>query len=468
MRRPKLLTGVATAAVIAGATVAVTLNTGTASAATGYAVAPYVDLSAGSAGMLDTATNSGGLTAFTAAFIIGSGCTPIWGDTLPIGSSTANPYIQRAQSRGVKVIISFGGAGGVELGQSCTNVTSLTAAYQSVINFYHVDHLDFDIEGAAIADTTSINRRFQAIKNLQNANAGLSVSLTIPVLENGPDGNGLNFLRAAKSNGVNVDVINAMTMDYGHPVSDMAAAATTAAAGTLSAARTAGFTSATYANIGITPMIGNNDSGGEVVSQANAQSIVSWAKSNGAGRLAFWSVGRDQPCAGGGVSPNCSGLGGATLDFTKIFFGGGTGLPPTTNPPPTTPGGGGSCSAPAWNASTAYVGGSVVSYNGHKYTAKWWTQGEQPNLNLGDGKPWTDNGPCTGGGGGTTTPPGGGGTTTPPGGGGTSTAAPWVTGHAYHVGDVVSYNGHSYRCLQAHTSQPDWNPPAAPSLWQAI
>ncbi|MEV6931672.1 carbohydrate-binding protein [Dactylosporangium sp. NPDC051485] len=473
MRRPKLITGVATAAVLAGATVTATvLTAGPASAATGYAVAPYVDLSSGSAGMLDTAATSGGLTAFTAAFILGSGCTPIWGDTLPITSSTANPYIQRAQSRGVKVIISFGGAGGVELAQSCTNVSSLTAAYQSVINYYHVDHLDFDVEGAAIADTTSINRRFQAIKNLQNANPGLSVSLTIPVLESGPDGNGTNFLRAAVTNGVNVDVINAMTMDYGHAVGDMAAAAKTAAAGTLNAARTAGFSNATYANIGITPMIGNNDSAGEVVSQANAQSIVSWAKSNGVGRLAFWSIGRDQPCPGGGVSPNCSGLGGSSLDFTKIFFGGGTtNPPPTTTAPPTTPGGGGggACNAAAWNASTAYSGGAVVSYNGHKYTAKWWTQGDQPDLNLGDGKPWTDNGSCTGGGGGTTTtPPGGGGTTTTPGGGGTSTAAPWVSGHAYKVGDVVSYNGRSYRCLQAHTSQPDWNPPAAPSLWQAI
>ncbi|MCZ8523899.1 lytic polysaccharide monooxygenase [Paenibacillus mucilaginosus] len=35
-------------------------------------------------------------------------------------------------------------------------------------------------------------------------------------------------------------------------------------------------------------------------------------------------------------------------------------------------------SYPAWNASTAYVGGSKVTYNGVNYEAKWWTQGETP------------------------------------------------------------------------------------------
>jgi chitinase len=348
--------------------------------------------------MLDRAIASGGVNSYTAAFVIGAGCTPIWGDTLGIDNSTVNPRIARAKAAGAQAIISFGGAGGVELGQSCTNTASLQAAYQSVINKYGVNHLDFDIEGAAIADTASINRRYQAIRGLESANPGLNVSVTIPVLENGPDGNGANFLRAAVTNGARIDVVNAMVMDYGHPVADMNAAARTAAAGTLSAARAAGM-NVSYANIGITPMIGNNDSAGEVVSLQNARDIVSWARSNGVGRLAFWSIGRDQPCAGGGVSPNCSGLGGAALDFTKVFTGGGGG----TTQPPTTP---------------------------------------------------TTRPPTTS----PTTPP-----TTPPGG--TTT---WVPNHAYKVGDVVTYNGVSYRCLQAHTSIVTWEPPNTPALWQRL
>jgi chitinase len=401
MRRHKLIIGASTAVLLAGAGAAVAVTAGSASAATGYGVAPYVDLTASSATMLDSAVTSGGLGAFTAAFIIGSGCNPIWGDTLSPTNSTVNPYINNARSKGAKMIVSFGGAGGVELAQSCTNTTSLTAAYQSVISHYGIDHVDFDIEGAAIADQGSIDRRFAAIKALEAANSGLNVSVTIPVLENGPDGNGSAFLASAKRDGVTLSIVNAMTMDYGHAVANMATAAETAAAGTLAAARNAGYTNMTYANIGITPMIGNNDSGGEVVSEANARTIVSWANSNGIGRLAFWSIGRDQPCAGGGVSPNCSGLGGSALDFTKIFTGGSTstgGPTPTTGPTtvrPTTP-------AP--------------------------------------------------------TP-----TATKPG-----TAAPWVVNHAYKVGDLVSYAGKNYKCLQAHTSQSDWTPPAVPALWQPV
>lgn len=54
------------------------------------------------------------------------------------------------------------------------------------------------------------------------------------------------------------------------------------------------------------------------------------------------------------------------------------------------------CSDPLWNATTAYSGGAKVSYNGKKYTAQWWTQGNQPDLNTGAGKPWVDNGVCGG------------------------------------------------------------------------
>jgi serine protease len=35
-------------------------------------------------------------------------------------------------------------------------------------------------------------------------------------------------------------------------------------------------------------------------------------------------------------------------------------------------------SCPAWSASTTYTAGKCVSFNGQIYTAKWWTQGEQP------------------------------------------------------------------------------------------
>jgi chitinase len=36
---------------------------------------------------------------------------------------------------------------------------------------------------------------------------------------------------------------------------------------------------------------------------------------------------------------------------------------------------------------------------------------------------------------------------------------------AYAVGNLVTYNGSEYKCLQAHTSQPAWDPVDAASLW---
>lgn len=41
-------------------------------------------------------------------------------------------------------------------------------------------------------------------------------------------------------------------------------------------------------------------------------------------------------------------------------------------------------------------------------------------------------------------------------------------GHKYAEGERVSYEGELYVCLQAHTSQTDWAPTAAPSLWAKV
>jgi chitinase/chitodextrinase len=96
-------------------------------------------------------------------------------------------------------------------------------------------------------------------------------------------------------------------------------------------------------------------------------------------------------------------------DFSLTGPGGGGTPSPSTGPTSSSPtpsaspsatatggsGGGGSCTAPAWNSTTAYNGGAVVSYNGHTWTAKWWTQGDIPGNNAQN--VWTDDGTCGGG-----------------------------------------------------------------------
>ncbi|SFB48592.1 Predicted chitinase [Amycolatopsis marina] len=61
---------------------------------------------------------------------------------------------------------------------------------------------------------------------------------------------------------------------------------------------------------------------------------------------------------------------------------------------PTSPAAAADC-AQAWNSSTAYWGGTTVSYGGHNWSAKWWTQNEIPST--GGSGVWADQGSCGGG-----------------------------------------------------------------------
>jgi chitinase len=50
--------------------------------------------------------------------------------------------------------------------------------------------------------------------------------------------------------------------------------------------------------------------------------------------------------------------------------------------------------APAWSASTVYVGGNSAAQNGRNYTAKWWTQNQSPATHSGQWDVWADKGAC--------------------------------------------------------------------------
>jgi chitinase len=74
-------------------------------------------------------------------------------------------------------------------------------------------------------------------------------------------------------------------------------------------------------------------------------------------------------------------------DYPRLGAGPtGTPTPSATSSSPPPHG----CTIPAWSASKIYVGGNQASYQGHNWTAKWWTQGETP----GSADVWQDNGAC--------------------------------------------------------------------------
>jgi chitinase len=333
-----------------------------ASASVGQ-VAPYVDMSNSQEGVLNTVISSHGLRSFTAAFTIGEGCSDIWGDTLPVGSDpTIGAEISSAKAAGASVIVSSGGSAGEPISFTCTNQPAIDAAYQAIINDYGTSQLDFDIEGAAIADTTGIDQTFQAMKDLKASNPGLVWSVTVPVLPSGLDNYGTALLQDAQNMGVTIPIVNVMAMDYYQGDIEMGNAAISAAENTLTQMKAVNG-SYTYANVGITPMIGVNDDG-STFTLADASSVASWASSNGIGRLAFWSVDRDQACPGGNggaASPTCSGVSESTGQFTGAFTGAGGGTPP---PPTEGPYGGTAAAIPGTVHAANYdTGGQGVAYN---------------------------------------------------------------------------------------------------------
>jgi chitinase len=322
MRRLRRATvGLAVTALAASAAVVAGGTADAAPAAGGTTFAPYTDMSNGQEGLLDTAITQHGVKAFTAAFVIGAGCNAIWGDTLPVGGdSFTDPLIAKAQSEGASVIVSNGGAAGYPLGWTCTDQNAVETAYQKIIDAYGVNSLDFDIEGGAVADQTSATRNWRVMKELKAANPGLTVSATLPVLPSGLTQDGVNILKSAKSAGLKLDVVNAMTMDYYQGNQDMGQAAIDAGEATLAQMKSVD-SSYGFANLGITPMIGTYDDG-STFTLANAAAVKSWADANGVGRLSMWSVNRDQACAGGnggGASSTCSGVSQGQLAFTDAL-----------------------------------------------------------------------------------------------------------------------------------------------------
>jgi chitinase len=307
--------------------------------------APYSDVTIGSS--LQSVTQSTGQKYYTLAFITGNGCNADWAGTIPLNQTgTYLPHldsdISYIRGQGGDIIISFGGAAGQELAQTCSTASSLQAQYQAVVTKYSATHLDFDIEGGEQGDSTTYDRRNTALAALQAANPGLSISFTLPSATTGLLSDSLGLLRNAVSHGVNFNIVNLMTMDYGSADSQMGQEAINAANGLHSELQgifPSKSSSQLWSMVGITPMIGQNDSPGEIFSLSNASQVLSFAQTNKIGELAFWEVSRDNGnCAGStSASDACSGLSQSLYQFTNLWkpFTGGSGSTPTPTPTAT-------------------------------------------------------------------------------------------------------------------------------------
>jgi chitinase len=299
--------------------------------------APYVE-TWGSTSAMANALSATGLKYYTLAFVIdGGGCNATWNGNTSIDDAGWETAINNLRASGGDVLVSFGGAAGTELGQACGSVSTLQAQYKRVIDTLNLTRVDLDIEGAALDDTAANDRRNQALAALQQqyASAGkhLAVDYTLPVAPSGLLSNSLSLLNNAKSRGVDVSVVNIMTMDYGSPM-DMGQAAVNAATALhtqLGQIWTNKSSDQLWAMEGNTPMIGVNDTTSEVFTTGNASTLESFAASHGIQLLAYWALGRDKACATNGqLSDSCSGTPQSPYQFASIFnaitgSGGGTG-----------------------------------------------------------------------------------------------------------------------------------------------
>ncbi|MET1065800.1 MAG: carbohydrate-binding protein [Arthrobacter sp.] len=389
-------------------------------------------------------------------------CAPSWGAAYSLDEAGSaldlDRRVARLQQVGGTVSVSFGGLINKELATSCTDPGKLQAAYRAVVDRYNVSNIDLDIEGDALNDVASLDRRAAAVAALQQDRRGrgkdLSVWLTLPADPNGLTTAGGDAVRRMIDAGTDLAGVNIMTMDYGgsrltdRSMYGNAVSAAEATHRQLTALyRDAGKElggETVWRKIGLTPMIGQNDIAGEIFTLQDAEELSAYARTKGVGRLSMWSLNRDRTCSPNypdvkQVSDGCSGVDQGAATFATILGTGVSGRPATvpaiaaqptqapvaTDDPSTSP-------YPVWSENIAYTSGERIVWHSNVYEAKWWTRADTPDNPVlqGAATPWRIIGPVLPGD--RPTPQ----LTAPAG-----TAPQWQPATVYRKGDRVLFEG---------------------------
>ena len=315
-----------------------------------HTFAPFVDAAAWPLPDLDALSAASGARGFVLGFVVNDGqtaarpCMPKWGGYDPYYATAAQAAaaggevhlraeVEQLRAAGGQAMISFGGAANTPLDATCPDAAALAAAYAAVSDTYGVTDLDFDIEGAWLADAPSRARRVAGLVRLQQSRPAVRLWFTLPVLPTGLDATGVSTLTEAVAGGVDLAGVNIMAMDYGGSAApdpsrlgDYAVQAMTALHGQIRAAYAAAgrplSEAAAWSMVGVTPMVGVNDVPQEVFTRAHAAQVTAFARERHAGLVSMWSINRDRPCPGGPspwAQPNCSGLAEDAYAFSAVF-----------------------------------------------------------------------------------------------------------------------------------------------------
>ncbi|MCX5253332.1 carbohydrate binding domain-containing protein [Streptomyces canus] len=285
--------------------------------------APYLYLGWGDPPSATSVMSATGIKWYTMAFILSSGgCNPAWDGSRPLTGGNDQSVINSIRSAGGDIVPSIGGWSGNKLGPNCSTPEALAGAYQKVIDAYGLKAIDVDIENTDEFENATVQDRIlNALKIVKANNPGLRTILTFGTSTTGPTYWGNRLIEQAKALNANIDVFTIMPFDFGGG-SDMYGNTVNASEGLKTKLKSAfGWDDATaYAHLGISGMNGLSDQQ-ELTSTAIWTQIRDWANSRHIARLAFWSVNRDRPCPGGGVTSNCSGIGQNNWQFTSITAG---------------------------------------------------------------------------------------------------------------------------------------------------
>ncbi|MFF8480232.1 carbohydrate binding domain-containing protein [Streptomyces antibioticus] len=310
---------------VSGASSAVSVTTSAGGGGgTGFKqAAPYLYEGWGDPPSVSTVMSATGVKWFTMAFMLdGGGCNPMWDSSRPLTGGVDQSVINQIRAAGGDVVPSFGGWSGSKLGANCSSASALAAALQKVIDAYGLKAIDMDVENSDEFENEAVQARIlTALKTVKANNPGLKTIVTFGTSTTGPTYFGNRLIEQAKSLNADIDVFTIMPFDFGGG-SDMYGNTVNATEGLKNKLKsTFGWDDATaYAHIGISGMNGLSDQQ-ENTTPAIWTQIRDWANAHHLARLAFWSVNRDRPCPGGGVTSNCSGISQSNWQFTSITAG---------------------------------------------------------------------------------------------------------------------------------------------------
>lgn len=249
------------------------------------------------------------------------------GFVLSDGSCNASTDIQAHRddvaayvAAGGHVKASFGGAAGSYLEYACASAAELADALGRFVDETGITDLDFDLEQHAMSSNAALNAmRGAALKQLQDTRH-VRVGFTLPVAPGGLLSESIDIVQAAVSAGVQIAIVNGMTMDYGDGT-DLGAVPSRSIDGLAQQLRgiMPGLTlDQVYRRLGATAMIGQNDDD-ETLSLDNARTLVDYARQHQLGLVSFWAIQRDQACPPAGALDVCSHVNTETFQFSAIF-----------------------------------------------------------------------------------------------------------------------------------------------------